>query len=157
MNLQSIIRFFGRISNVIRDFLGDLVGIVEDKASVAVIAVEKIKEGIESNEETIEWILNKTKTEIDNEAFLLIKQHLPTVAKELALIEGLVGEDASVEEAMEAYLKYIESKVKAARAKEYIILASALLQAIINRKLPLELLILATQKAYHLIFKRNNK
>jgi hypothetical protein len=152
--MKSIFRFFGKISNVIRDFLGDLVDIIEAKAPIAVKAVQKIKEGIESNEDTIQWIINKTETEVDDEAFALIKQHLPTVAKELATVEGLVGEGASTEEATAAYLKYIEDKAKAARAKEFIILAAALLQALITKKMPLELLILATQKAYHLIFKK---
>lgn len=146
-------KLFNQIGDFLRNLFSDIVDIVETKAPKAVQAVQKIKEGIESNGSTIEWIISKTKTEKDDEIYALIKNHLPTVSKELATIEGLVEEGASDEEAMEAYLGYIESKAKAARAKEYIILASTILQAIITRRMPLEILIIATQKAYHLIFK----
>lgn len=142
-----------KIAEFLRNLLGDIVDVIEKKAPLAVQAVQKIKEGIESNEDTIEFILNKTKTEKDNEVYALIKNHLPTVSKELAIIEGLVPEDADDETAMKIYLEYIEGKAKNARVKEYIILASTILQAIITRKMPIEILVIATQKAYHLIFK----
>lgn len=146
-------KLLDKIGNFLRDLFSDIIDLIENKAPLAVQAVQKIKEGIESNGNTIEWILNKTETEKDNEIYALIKNHLPIVSKELAIIEGLVEEGASDSEAMAAYLGYIESKAKAARAKEYIILASTLLQAVITKKMPLEVLIIATQKAYHLIFK----
>lgn len=145
-------KLLDKIGNFLRDLFSDVVELVEEKAPLAVKAVQKVKEAIESNGNTIEWILNKTETEKDNEVFALIKGHLPAVSKELAVIEGLVGPEATTAHAMEVYLNYVESKAKAARAKEYIMLASVLLQAIITRKMPLEVLIIATQKAYHLIF-----
>lgn len=146
-------KLLDQIGNFLRNLFSDFVEVIEAKAPLVVQAVQKIKEAIESNDDTIEWILNKTSTEKDNEVYALIKGYLPSVSKELAIIEGLITEGASDEEAMKAYLGYIESKAKAARAKEYIILASTLLQAVITKKAPLELLIIATQKAYHLIFK----
>lgn len=145
-------KLLDKIGNFLRDLFSDVVELVEKKAPLAVMAVQRIKEAIESNGNTIEWLLSKTETEKDDEIYALIKGHLPAVSKELAVIEGLVPEGASDEEALKAYLGYIESKAKAARAKEYIVLASTILQAIITKKMPLEILIIATQKAYHLIF-----
>jgi hypothetical protein len=141
-----------KIGNFLRNLIGDVVDIVETKAPKAVQIVQKIKEAIELHQGSIEWILEKTATEQDDEAFIIIKEKLPVVAKELAAIEGLVGEEASTEEALAIYFEYIASKTKKARAKEYILLSAILLQALITKKLPLEILIVATQKAYHLLF-----
>lgn len=141
-----------RIGDFLRNLIEDVVDIVEAKAPKAVQIVQKVKEAIEEHDGNIEWILEKTATEQDDEAFIIVKEKLPVVAKELAAIEGLVAEGATTEEALAAYLEYIASKTKKARAKEYILLSAMLLQALITKKLPLEILIVATQKAYHLIF-----
>jgi hypothetical protein len=141
-----------KIGNFLRNLIEDVVDVVEAKAPKAVQVVQKVKEAIEEHGGNIEWVLEKTATEQDDEAFVIIKEKLPIVAKELATIEGLVGNEASTEEALAAYMEYIASKTKAARAKEFVILAAMILQAIITKKLPLEILIIATQKAYHLVF-----
>jgi hypothetical protein len=145
-------KLLDKVGNFLRGLFSDVVDLIEDKAPLAVKAVQKVKEGIEANEDTIKWITEKTKTQKDDEVFALIKGHLPAVSKELAVIEGLVDADATPEKAMEVYLKYVESKAKGARAKEYIMLASTLLQAIITKKMPLEILVVASQKAFHLLF-----
>lgn len=141
-----------KIGDFLRNLIEDVVDIVEKKAPVAVQVVQKVKVAIEEHGGSIEWILEKTATEQDNEAFIIVKEKLPLVAKELAVIEGLIDEGATTEEAIVAYLDYVSSKTKKARAKEYVILAAMLLQALITKKLPLEILIVATQKAFHLIF-----
>lgn len=141
-----------RIGDFLRNLIEDVVEVVEAKAPKAVQVVQKVKEAIEEHNGNIEWILEKTATEQDDEAFIIVKEKLPIVAKELAAIEGLVDENATTEEAIAAYMEYIASKTKKARAKEYILLSATLLQALITKKLPLEVLIISTQKAYHLIF-----
>jgi len=143
-----------KVGNFLRNLLDDVVDIVETKAPKAVQIVQKIKEAIEKHNSDIEWVLEKTATEQDDEAFIIIKEKLPMIAKELAIIEGLVGTEATTEEALAIYLDYISSKTKAARAKEFIILSAMILQAIIQKKLPLEILIISTQKAYHLLFRK---
>jgi hypothetical protein len=141
-----------KIGNFLRNVIKESVDIVEQKAPLAVRLVQKIKEAIEHHNGSIEWVLNETATEQDNETFIIIKDKLPLVVKELATIEELVSEEATVEEAIASYMEYIASKTKKSRAKEYILLSAMLLQALITKKLPLEILIVITQKAYHLIF-----
>lgn len=126
--------------------------LIETKAPMAVIITQKIKLAIEEHGGSIEWILDQTATEKDNEAYDFIKNKLNYVIKEIAVIDGVVNGVVTPEVATKAYLEYLASKAKEGRAKEYIFLAARILQAIIGKKIPYDLLILATQKAYHLIF-----
>lgn len=143
---------FKKIGDFLRNLLSDAVDIVEEKAPKAVQIVQKVKEAIEEHDGNIEWVLSKTATEQDDEVYNIVKEKLPTVAKELAVIEGLVGDEATPEEAWSIYMQYIASKTKASRAKEFVMLAATILQAIITKKFPLAILIASTQKAYHLLF-----
>ena len=126
--------------------------LIEDKAPMAVIITQKVKLAIEHHNGSIEWILDQTATEKDNEAFEFIKQKLDIVIKEMAVIDGIVSDNLKPELATKAYLEYLAGKAKESRVKDYIMLAARILQAIIGKKIPYDLLILATQKAYHLIF-----
>lgn len=126
--------------------------LIEVKAPMAVIITQKVKLAIEEHEGSIEWILNQTATEKDNEAYEFIKLKLNGVIKEIAVIDSIVSDNLKPELATEAYLKYLATKSKESRVKDYILLAAKILQAIIGKKIPYDLLILATQKAYHLIF-----
>lgn len=141
-----------KIGDFLKNLIEDVVDIVETKSPVAVRIVQRLKEAIEFHQGSIDWVLEKTAIEQDNEAFKIVKEKLPAVAKELAVIEGLVGDSIAPEDALPIYMEYVASKAKKARAKEFVLLAALILQAIITKKLPLEILIVATQKAYHLIF-----
>jgi len=125
---------------------------IEIKAPLAVIITQKVKLAIEEHNGSIEWILDQTATEKDNEAYEFIKQKLNIVIKEIAVIDGIVSDNLKPELATEAYLKYLASKSKESRVKDYIMLAARILQAIIGKKIPYDLLILATQKAYRILF-----
>ena len=125
---------------------------IEIKAPLAVIITQKVKLAIEEHNGSIEWILDQTATEKDNEAYEFIKQKLNIVIKEIAVIDGIVSDNLKPELATEAYLKYLAAKSKESRVKDYIMLAARILQAIIGKKIPYDLLILATQKAYRILF-----
>ena len=125
---------------------------IEIKAPLAVIITQKVKLAIEEHNGSIEWILDQTATEKDNEAYEFIKQKLNIVIKEIAVIDGIVSDNLKPELATEAYLKYLAGKSKESRVKDYIMLAARILQAIIGKKIPYDLLILATQKAYRILF-----
>jgi len=126
--------------------------LIETKAPMAVIITQKVKLAIEEHNGSIEWILDQTATEKDNEAYEFIKNKLGIVIKEIAVIDGIVSDNLKPELATEAYLKYLESKTKESRAKDYIFLAAKILQAVIGKKIPYDLLVLATQKAYRILF-----
>jgi hypothetical protein len=126
--------------------------LIEIKAPLAVIITQKVKLAIEEHNGSIEWILDQTATEKDNEAYEFIKNKLGIVIKEVAVIDGIVSDNLKPELATEAYLKYLESKTKEGRAKDYIFLAAKILQAVIGKKIPYDLLVLATQKAYRILF-----
>jgi hypothetical protein len=125
---------------------------IEIKAPLAVIITQKVKLAIEEHNGSIEWILDQTATEKDNEAYEFIKQKLNIVIKEIAVIDGIVSDNLKPELATEAYLKYLANKSKESRIKDYIMLAARILQAIIGKKIPYDLLVLATQKAYRVLF-----
>jgi len=128
--------------------------IVEEKAPLAVTITQKVKEAIEKHEGSIEWLLDQTKMDHDNKAYEFIKDKLPNVIKEIAVIDGLINERVEPEQALKVYMNHVSSKVKESRAKEWIMLSAKILQAILGKKLPIDLLILATQKAYHILFKK---
>ena len=125
---------------------------IEEKAPLAVIITQKVKDAIEKHNGSIEWMLDQTATEADNKAYDFIKEKLGIVIKEIAVIDGLINEKVSPEVATKVYFDYIASKAKESRAKEWIYLSAKILQAILGKKLPVDLLILATQKAYRILF-----
>lgn len=143
-------KLFTWISNI----FNKTFDIVEEKAPLAVSITQKVKEAIENHDGSIQWVLDQTNLEQDNKAYDFIKEKLPNVIKEIAVIDGLINERTDPEQAVKVYMNHVASKVKESRAKEWIFLSAKILQAILVKKLPVDLLILATQKAYHLIFKK---
>ena len=126
--------------------------LIEIKAPMAVIITQKVKLAIEEHNGSIEWILDQTATEKDNEAYGFIKNKLGIVIKEIAVIDGIVSDNLKPELATKAYLEYLAGKAKESRVKDYIIMAAKILQAVIGKKIPYDLLVLATQKAYRILF-----
>ena len=143
-----------KIGDFVRELFSDIVQLLERKAPVAVNVTQKVKTVIEKHDGKIEWLTQQTATTRDDEAYYFIKHKLPKVAKEIAIIDGLVDKDTSDEEALQIYMDYLLSKKKESRAKEFIFLSAQILGMIIGQKAPLDLLVLVTQKAYRLIFKK---
>ena len=142
------------IGNFIRKIIGNTFDLMEDQAPKAVKVVQLIKEGIEKHDGSIEAILSLSKTEKDDAVYSFIKNELPKLAHELAVIDGLVDGEVTEQEALQIYASYILSKRKEGRAKEYIFLGAKVLGAILGKQLPIDLLVMVTQKAYRLIFKK---
>ncbi len=126
--------------------------LIEIKAPMAVIITQKVKLAIEEHNGSIEWILDQTATEKDNEAYEFIKNKLGIVIKEIAVIDGIVSDNLKPELATKAYLEYLAGKAKESRVKDYIIMAARILQSVIGKKIPYDLLVLSTQKAYRILF-----
>jgi hypothetical protein len=141
-------KLFAWISNL----FNKTYDLIEEKAPLAVIITQKVKDAIEKHNGSIEWILDQTATEADNKAYEFIQDKLGVVVKEIAVIDGLINERVDPDMAVKIYFDYLASKAKESRAKEWIFLAAKILQAIIGRKIPVDLLILATQKAYRILF-----
>jgi hypothetical protein len=141
-------KLFAWISNL----FNKTYDLIEEKAPLAVIITQKVKDAIEKHNGSIEWILDQTATEADNKAYEFIQDKLGIVVKEIAVIDGLINERVDPDMAVKIYFDYLASKAKESRAKEWIFLAAKILQAIIGRKIPVDLLILATQKAYRILF-----
>lgn len=143
--MKKLLAWIGNLFSKTYDF-------VEEKAPLAVIITQKVKDAIEKHNGSIEWVLDQTATEMDNKAYDFIKDKLGLVIKEITVIDGLVNERVSPDVATKVYFDYISSKTKEARAKEWIFLSAKVLQAILAKKVPVDLLILATQKAYRILF-----
>ena len=141
-----------KLLNWITNFMKDVYDLIEEKAPFAVRVTQKVKIAIEEHGGSIEWMLNQTATEKDNEMYYFIRDKFPIVAKEIAVVDGLVNGMVTPEVATKVYFDYIASKTKAGRVKDIIYLAAMILQAIITKKVPDHFLVLATQRAYHLIF-----
>jgi hypothetical protein len=141
-------KLFAWISNL----FNKTYDLIEEKAPLAVIITQKVKDAIEKHNGSIEWILDQTATEADNKAYEFIQDKLGVVVKEIAVIDGLINERVDPDMAVKIYFDYLSSKSKESRAKEWIFLAAKILQAIIGKKIPVDLLILATQKAYRILF-----
>jgi hypothetical protein len=147
-----------KILKSIGDFLkrvfGDIFDLIELKAPQAVVVVQRFKEGIETYDGDIEAFLDLTNTDKDDKVYEFIKNELPKIAKEIAVIDGLVDGEISDQEALKIYVAYILSKQKAGRVKDYVYLAAKILGAILGKQLPIDLLIMGTQRAYRILFKK---
>ena len=116
-----------------------------------------MKEAIEEHDGKFEWVLNKLENDNATKAYQFAKDNLPTLVKELAIMDGLVEVGQTKEEAWVSYSAYIQSKLKEGRKKEWVGLSAEILGMILTKKAPIPALILATQKAYHLIVASKKK
>lgn len=144
------------IADFIRKVFSSLHDLLEDKSPLAVRIAQKFKEAVEEHEGSLDWIVQKTETEKDDEALEFVKIKLPLLITELAIVEGIATKDMTQEQAWNAYVLYLKSKMKEGRAKDWIFLAGQILGFIIGKKAPIQALIMATQKAYQLIFGKSN-
>lgn len=140
------------IGDVIRTLVTDIHKIVEEKAPLAVQYTEIIKEGIEKHEGSIEWVLSQIKFEMGDQAYQVAKEKLPLVIVELTKIDGLIEGEVAPDVAFKIYSEYILSKLKEGRGKEWANVAAKIIVALVGKKFPTDLAIMATQRAYHLLF-----
>jgi hypothetical protein len=152
-----IMKIFDKIAQFIRNVFSDISDLLEDKAPIAVQVTQALKDAIENHEGKIEWVLEKLQKENATQAFNFAKVHLPELVRELASLDGLVNSGHTKEEAWAIYTNYISGKLKEGRKKEWTNIASEVLGMIIAKKVPAGALILATQKAYHLLFGAKKK
>lgn len=152
LNNHTMKKLFQWIGNAIRSIVTDIHELIELNAPLAVQYTEIIKEAIEKHEGSIEWVLSEVKFKLGEEAYQIAKQKLPKLITELTKIDGLIEGEVEPDVAFKIYSEYILSKLKEGRAKEWVNMAAKILIAIIGRKFPTDLAIMATQKAFHLLF-----
>lgn len=155
MKGNKINHLFSWIRNTVLKVVTDIFDLVEEKGPEAVKLAQLIKNKIEKHDREINWITDLTESTKDDKAHAFIKGKLPMVVHELAVIEGLVDKDTSHEVAAKYYAQYIMSKQKEGRAKEWVDLAARILIAIIGKKIPLDIAIMATQRFYRILFAKN--
>lgn len=143
-----------KLADFFRDKFSDLTEILEENAGTAVQITQAVKEAIEKHDGSIQWVLDHLKVNGLQKAYNVAKYQLPFVVHELALVDSLVKPGQSQEEAWKAYTDYITQKAKEGRRKEWVMLSADLLGAIISKKVSPAFLIMATQRAYQLIFKK---
>jgi hypothetical protein len=141
-----------KLFNWISNLFSKTFDMIEEKAPLAVIITQKVKDAIEKHNGSIEWMLDQTATEADNKAYEFVQNKLCIVIKEIAVIDGLINERVDPDMAIKIYFDYLASKSKESRTKEWIILSARILQTLVSKKIPYDLLILATQKAYRILF-----
>jgi hypothetical protein len=141
-----------RIANGIRSIFSKTFDLAEKEAPKAVIALQKLKHHLEQNGTKYESFVHMTKNEKDNDLYQILSVQVPKLANELAVIDGLVDKNATLEESFEAYFRYVMQWQKKSRAKEWIFLGGQILMAILGKKIPEGLATFLTQKAYLILF-----
>lgn len=152
ININNMKKLLEKIATFIRKVFTDISDELEENAPLAVRVTNILKEGITKHDGSIQWMLNKTEYTKDNEAYQFIKDKLPDLAIELAIIDGLADSNTNKFEAWKAYVNYINSKVNKSQTKEWIFIAGEVLGFIINKKAPIQALIMASQRAFQLLF-----
>lgn len=147
-------KLLNKIADFFRDTFSDITDLLEEKSGTAVQITQAVKEAIEKHEGSIEWVLEHLQINGLRKAHKIAKHQLPLIVHELALVDGLVKVGQSQEDAWKAYTDYIASKTKDARRKEWVLLSAEMLGMIIGKKVNLAFLIMATQRAYQLIFNK---
>lgn len=130
----------------------DIFDLVEEKGPEAVRLSQKVKQAIENHDPKINWLVSLTRTEKDDQAYAFFKVKLPVLVHEIAVVDGLVHPDTSPEVAARVYAEFILNKQKEGRAKEWVNLAAKILIAIIGKKIPTDIAIMATQRFYRKLF-----
>jgi hypothetical protein len=143
-----------KIADFFREKFSDLTELLEENAGTAVQITQAVKEAIEKHDGSIQWVLDHLKVNGLEKAYNVAKYHLPFVVHELALVDSLVKPGQSQDQAWQAYTFYVAQKVKEGRTKEWVMLSAEILGAVIGKKVNLAFLIMATQRAYQLIFNK---
>lgn len=143
-----------KIADFFRETFSDITDLIEEKASTAVQVTQAVKEAIEKHNGSIEWVLEHLQVNGMNEAYKFAEKNLPIIVQELALVDNLIKPGQSQMDAWNAYTGYIASKIKKSRSKEWVMLSAKILGAIIGKKVNISFLIMATQRAYQLIFNK---
>jgi tRNA U55 pseudouridine synthase TruB len=141
-----------KIGNFIRTIVSDIYEIAEEKAPLAVLATQKVKDFIEKNQVGLEALVKKTESTKDDEALDAILKYLPVVSKKILVADGFISENESELIAAEKLLILLRDTHKEGRIKYWIVLAAEMLLAILGRKLPLNVLVMATQAAFAKLF-----
>lgn len=150
--MKKLLMLLSKVSDILKDWLGDLLEIVDEKSVWAVKAVDVVKTGIEDNDDVIDWWINKVGGTKGDKLYDLLKEHLPKVAVAVGTVDGYVDKDTTPEQASLDLLLYLKGKQKEGRIKDWIFIAASLLISIINKKLPIDLAVLATQGAFRRMF-----
>lgn len=143
-----------KLADFFREKFNDLTDLLEENADTAVIITQTVKEAIEKHDGSIQWVLDHLQVNGLHKAYNVAKNQLPYIVHELALVDSLVVPGQSQEDAWKAYTGYIAKKVKDGRKKEWVMLSAEILGAVIGKKINLAFLIMATQRAYQLIFNK---
>ena len=143
-----------KIADFFREKFSDLSDLLEENAGTAVQITQAVKEAIEKHDGSIQWVLEHLQVNGLEKAYNVAKLHLPVIVNELALVDSLVKPGQSQEQAWIAYTTYVSKKVKEGRKKEWVMLSAEILGAVIGKKVNLAFLIMATQRAYQLIFNK---
>ena len=130
----------------------DIFDLVEEKGPEAVKLAQKVKQAIEDHDPKVNWLLTLTENEKDDQTYAFIKVKLPVLIHELTVLDGLVHPDTSPEVAARVYADFILNKQKEGRAKEWVNLAAKILIAILGKKIPMDIAIMATQRFYRKLF-----
>lgn len=141
-----------KITDWIKDLIEDLFDVAEKYADEAVLVTQWIKGKIEENDESLEDLVAKTKTKLDDKGLALAKAKLPEVARRLAEVEGILAGTETDEEAMAAFMDLLKNSSKGARVKFWIRIPAEILLAIVSKKLPGWLAVMLTQKAFGVLF-----
>lgn len=150
--MKKLLDIIIKVSDILKNVIGDIFELVEKKSIVAVKAVNEVKDVIEKNDDIFDWVFNKVGDKKGDEVYDVIKDTLPKVAHKIGVVEGFIHEYTSPEAATVALLERLKEKNKEGRAKDWIYLSASLLVAIINKKMPLDLAVMATQKAFRGLF-----
>ncbi len=150
--MKKLLTFINKVSDFLKNVLGDLIDLVEEKAPLAVKVVNEIKEVIEKNDDIFDWVFNKVGNSKGDLVYETIKVHLPRVAYQVGVVEGFVQAHQTPESATVALLEHLKEKKKEGRVKDWIFLAAQILMSIVNKKIPSDIAVIATQKAFIKLF-----
>lgn len=150
--MKKLLDLLAKVSDILKNVIGDIFELVEKKSEIAVKAVNEVKDVVEKNDDVFDWVFNKVGDKKGDEVYEVIKDVLPKVAHQIGVVEGFIGEHATPEAATVALLQHLQEKKKEGRVKDWIYLSASLLMAIINKKMPLDLAVMATQKAFRGLF-----
>lgn len=145
-----------KIGDFIRRIVSDIYEIAEEKAPLAVMAVQKIKEFIENNQGGFESFVSKTTTTKDDEILNAILKYLPAVSKKVLMADGFISENENEVMAMEQLIRVLRNKSRDGRVKYWILLAAEMLMAILGKKVPYNILVMLTQAAFAKIFSKES-
>lgn len=140
------------IKSIVPRILEGLFDFAKKHAELAVKVTNALKEAVEHP--AADFLVNLTKTDLDNKALAILRKVLTVVVKKVAVVHGVVSGSEDENEAIRKLVEHIRSLPKDERPSYYVQFAAEVLLAYTNGRISVAQAYYLPQLVYDGVFSK---